>query len=114
MEKVSNEEDEGDCKKIKVASPQDISSFWKCRDEDLCHGCDLKSENVITLNVIKCLHCLRFDNTNCFHKPVGDHAYMQSLKSKLRTLLARREILRKYLKAIKQKKCCKVVLFFLV
>ena len=57
------------------------------RDQFFCHCCDLKSENVITPNILKCAHCVRFDNPNCFHHPVGDHTYMKSVKIELCSLL---------------------------
>ena len=52
-----------------------------------CHCCDLKAENVILPNTLKCAHCVRFDNSNCFHHPVGDHAYMESVKIEWCSLL---------------------------
>ena len=90
-----DKEGEGEYKKFLVASPQDISSFWKCigrggackRDENFCHCCAVKSDNVITPNLLKCQHCVRFGNLNCFHHDVGDEDYMSSVKSELTSLL---------------------------
>ena len=66
-----------------VASPQDISSFWKSlgrggackRDEDFCHCCAIKSSHVITPNIIKCAHCVHFSNKLCYHHNVCDYYF---------------------------------------
>ena len=42
---------------------------------------------MITPIILKCAHCVRFDNPNCFHHPVGDHAYMESVKIEWCSLL---------------------------
>ena len=80
-----------DFKPFKVASPQDISSFWKCigrggackRDKDFCHCCPLKSQDVIKPNLIKCVDCIRRDNVECYHHPVGDKKYLEDLQEQL-------------------------------
>ena len=93
--KKLNVEGEGPYKPFCVASPQDVSSFWKCigrggackRDQDFCHCCDIKSDDIITPNLTHCNHCVRFNNLNCFHRPVGDKEHMKTVKSELRILI---------------------------
>ena len=85
----------GAYKPFLVASPQDVSSFWKCigrggackRDENFCHCCAITSTNVIVPNIIKCAHCLRFSNELCFHQPVCDNVFLENVKSELQSLL---------------------------
>ena len=84
-----------DYKKFSVASPQDVSSFWKCigrggaakRDENFCHCCAVKSSNIIVPNLIKCAHCNKFDNKLCYHHSVCDSKFLEDVKSELRVLL---------------------------
>ena len=78
-----------------MALPQDKSSFWKTigqdgvckRDEDFCYCCDIKSDNFITPKLAHCNHCVRFDNLNCFHRPVGDDNHMKTVKNELWILI---------------------------
>ena len=82
-------------KPFKVASPQDISSFWKCigrggackRDEDFCHCCPLKSRDLIKPNLFKCVDCIRRCNRECYHHQVGDEKYLEDVKEDLQGLV---------------------------
>ena len=86
---------DGGYKRFKVGSPQDISSFWKSigrggackRDESFCHCCPLKSRDVIAPNITKCVDCVRRNNLECFHHPVGDKEYLAEIKDDLQGLI---------------------------
>ena len=78
-----------------VASPQDVSSFWKCigrggackRDEYFCHCCAIKSSDIIVPNLMKCSHCIRFGNSLCYHHNVCDEKFLLTIKGQLELLL---------------------------
>ena len=94
-QKLTTNESVSNYKPFIVASPQDISSFWKCigrggackRDEDFCHCCAMKSSNLIIPNVISCSHCVRFNNELCYHQPVCDEKFMAEVKDEMKLLL---------------------------
>ena len=87
----------GEYKPFKVGSPQDILSFWKSlgqggackRDKNFCHCCPVTSDNVITPNIVTCVDCVRQENDKCYHHPVGDKQYVDSMKDELKNMLER-------------------------
>jgi hypothetical protein len=78
-------------KSFSVASPQDVSSFWKCLKrggaakvkKEFCHCCSCESINICSPCKIKCERCKSLGKEHCYHWPVGDAKTLAAVRTEL-------------------------------
>jgi hypothetical protein len=79
-------------KAFNIASPQDMSSFWKClkkggackRKTAFCHCCSCESSEICMPRKSKCEDCTRQGKDQpCYHWAVGDNVTLARVRTQL-------------------------------